>query len=68
MSWNYQTKHSGGLTYQDKSGALAYILTDNSDYVLLGENEDQRLVWSDPALSLNFETKHSGSWSYQSKS
>jgi hypothetical protein len=58
MSWSYQTKHSGSLTYQDKSGVLAYILTDNSDYVLLGVAENEVLVWSDPEFN----------WSYQNKS
>ena len=38
------------------SDVLGYIKTDDNCYVLVGENEDERLVWSEP-------TK----WSYKNK-
>jgi uncharacterized membrane-anchored protein len=44
-----QTKNSVTLTNQTKShNSIGYILTDALDYVLLGQNSDEVLIWDTP--------------------
>jgi hypothetical protein len=43
-----QTKNSAIFTNQSLSHTLAYILTDALDFVLLGQNSDEVLIWDTP--------------------
>ena len=48
-----QTKNSATFANQSKSHNLAYILTDALDYVLLGQNSDEVLIWDEPTSWAN---------------
>lgn len=42
-----QTKNVATFTNKDNSHGLFYILTDLLDYVMVGEDEDEFLIWDD---------------------
>jgi hypothetical protein len=52
-SFTNQTKNSATFTNQSLSHTLAYILTDALDFVLLGADSDEVLVWDTPTSWAN---------------
>jgi hypothetical protein len=50
MTWTNQTKNSATFTNEQFSHYLAYIQTDTPDYVLLGANSDEVLIWDQPTV------------------
>ena len=48
------------------SDVLGYIKTDDNYYVLVGEDEDERLVWSEPT-KWGVKTKNPTIWSFKVK-
>lgn len=38
-------KNSETLTNISKSGATGYIVTDDLSHILVGQNEDETLIW-----------------------
>ena len=57
MSWTKLTKNTTDYVNQVISGFLGYILTDSSDYVLLGSNSDEVLIFNSNTNWSNL-TKH----------
>lgn len=53
VSATNQTKNIVSFTNQSHSHGLAYILTDLLDFVLVGENEDEILIWDKPTYYKN---------------
>lgn len=45
-NWELKEKNKTDYTNKLTSTFLAYILTDDKSYVLVGENEDRRLAWN----------------------
>lgn len=59
MSWIFKSKNSSDLVFNEKNQTFGYITTDAPDYIMVGQNEDEFLIWFDNSGS--FLVKNTGS-------
>lgn len=52
-TWTSTDKNTSTFTNSDRSDIRYLITTDTLDRVLVGENEDEILIWSGPILWSN---------------
>jgi len=59
MTWTNTSKPSSSFSNMSKPGEVGFILTDALDYVLVGQDEDEFLIWSLGGTSYTNLTKPS---------